>query len=173
MELPTTTTERLLAVADVIEQAEAWDQGDWFTLTPTEIKDWAELYEENSSSSFVVFHQGRNDPECGTKCCVAGWAIRFTPKDVDLPGCPGEAGAVALGFSPYLAEAVFDGGLGGDLDHGVAAYHLAEVLRAFAGVEEADRTVATLLKWYRQDDENVTVLFELRRLEDEADYEAE
>lgn len=72
MILPTTTTDRLLAVADRIEfQPENWNQATWVATS------------ENFSyiNPAVTIGQGDEfvDDHCGTTACIAGWAVLLTP----------------------------------------------------------------------------------------------
>lgn len=123
--LPDNTTDRLLAVADIIEfQPERWDQGTWF-------QDAIDIYD------FPERVIGRGFPSCGTVGCVAGWATALTPK-ASLPHARtwDAAGRIALGFDWTLADAVFDGSLRMRMDH----VELADVLRRLAKLDERGRT---------------------------------
>lgn len=89
-DLPTTTTERLLAVAAHIEShPDEWVQSVW----------------TGSNVGRPDDEKGRG--ECGTVACIAGWAVRFTPKDFPLDTTWSVAGAEALGLHQHLADAIF------------------------------------------------------------------
>lgn len=97
MTLPTTTTDRLRAVADIIEaHPERHDQRNWSTVqgaTPRTLQGRVGLVEDET--------------QCGTTCCAAGWAVVLTPADVSLEDGWRAAGADALGLNLVLADAVF------------------------------------------------------------------
>jgi len=118
--LPTTTTARLLAVADAIElHPDQWDQATWVG--------------GREGTNDPATWQGHGAPECGTTCCAAGWGVALTPLDVELPEGWRDAGAVAYGLEQDLAKAIF------------AAHYspasMPDVLRLIAGIPEGRRTV--------------------------------
>lgn len=99
-DLPLTTTDRLLAVADIIEfEPEKYDQ------------------------EYYAYEQGNNHREepdvlgvaglgsaCGSVCCVAGWAVHLTPREQIHPAHDfEEAGAIGLGLTIDCASELFDG----------------------------------------------------------------
>lgn len=133
-DLPTTTTERLLAVADLIEARPAlWDQEHWWDgacqIRPDDVT--ARGY-------------------CNTQGCIAGWAVALTPTgQFGLLDCGWtEAGAMALGLSEALAYHLFHG----NLEMSVAM--MVDVLRRLAGTDE--RTMANTI--------NVLTADQMRRL---------
>lgn len=115
-----TTTERLLAAADLIEQfPDRWNQRSWVrgeegTDDPGE---W----------------QGHGPPEYGTTCCVAGFGVALTPRSVELPNGWRDAGATAYGLDDDLARAIF----AGDYD----PESMPDVLRLIAEVPEGERSL--------------------------------
>jgi len=94
--LPTTTTERLFAVADLIEaHPDRWDQ---------------ELWTGGGEEAGPLDEEGRGGDCGGGTACVAGWAVRLTPAGT-LPETRDEwhdAGREVLGLSDNLAEVLFD-----------------------------------------------------------------
>lgn len=122
--LPDNTTDRLLAVADIIEfTPERWQQQVWFN-------DGEESYD------FPALVIGRGSQECGTVGCVAGWAVALsalTPWGASFE----LAGAQALGITGYLADDLFDGGLALTLDH----HEMADILRRLAKLPEGGRDI--------------------------------
>lgn len=130
--LPLTTTERLLAVADVIETHPAqYRQRTW--------------YDDDfvcSGDPRVVHGRGY---QCDTTACIAGWAVALTPAEFQLPE-PNEAseywtdaGATVLGISGALARHLFNGGLR------ASAATVADILRRLATLPEDQRTIADAL----------------------------
>lgn len=121
MNLPTNTTDRLLAVAQIIdEKPDQWDQG------------WFDTLHDNPRDA-----QGR--PEvCGTTCCVAGWAIRLTPQEQYL----GEwdewlfCGARALGLTADAASSLFYGTSNDD--------PVSDILRIIATIPEGQRSLGRI-----------------------------
>lgn len=119
--LPQTTTERLLAVADIIDlNPERWDQSCWIDTGDMAIPGG-------------VYGRGM---ECGTTACIAGWAVILTPRPTDAPmGYDWYwAGAQALGLDVDFAEYLFRATL--PLDH----TEVADVLRRLAKLDEGERT---------------------------------
>ncbi len=123
-DLNMTTSERLLAVADLIEaHPERWDQ-----------QTWADTSDDTPESPTGQVGRG---PECGTTACVAGWAVRLSPSELidgelDWEG----AGAVALGLSPDLAKAIFAGSY--------APVSMPATLRLLAGLAEPRTLLAAI-----------------------------
>lgn len=119
MRLPRTTTTRLRMVADQIERhPETWDQGSF----------------DGDGRATV---NSRHGHPCKTTACVAGWAVRLTPKDIPLPrewDDFAEAGRVALGLENDLALRLFFGTANVD--------PLPEMLRTIAAIPEGQRTDA-------------------------------
>lgn len=128
MNLPTSTTDRLLAVADIIEfHPERWNQTEWCEDT-------------HGREPSVQAAVGRADEmaDCGTRGCVAGWAVMLTPAGLlDLADASAwsHAGRVALGLEHDLANSLFDPCFPAD------AELMAELLRYIAKVPEGRRTV--------------------------------
>lgn len=156
-DLPQTTAERLRAVADVIEAEEAWDQGTWVSPSILELK---ELLDEGAKFEYrgfdnVYVQQGRNDPACGTKCCIAGWAVRFTPRHTMLPVDWVLAGARALGVDQELAEVMFSPFFAVDQP----GSDVAHLLRLLAELPEELRTYETVTSWAAQGDRIIAGLF--------------
>lgn len=127
--LPTTTTERLLAVADQIERhPESYDQSEW---------------------GFWGLNDPEASPTCGTPACICGWAARFTPKaqrdEVASMGFDG-IGATLLGFDYGLAAHLFTSSQSFDI---ATRGQMPDLLRSLATVPESERTLdnATGLGW--------------------------
>ena len=130
--LPDNTTDRLLAVADIIEfTPERWDQGAWLI----ERSDFDVTVHDIPRSAIA-----HGVKECGTTACVAGWAVALTP-EVQMPVTAVHdwemAGAAALGLHENLAYELFDGTLSDYMTH----VELADVLRLMAKIPEGERDV--------------------------------
>ena len=119
--LPDNTTDRLLAVADIIEfTPERWDQDTWFRNR--------ELLDPLPTA--VI---GRGAVKCGTTACVAGWAVALSSEVKNF--WPWEyAGADALGLAYDMANDLFRSSLP------LNATELADVLRRLAKLPEDERT---------------------------------
>lgn len=124
MSLPQTTTDRLLAVADIIDLTpERWDQAVWFTC---------DLDEPQPPD---VVGRGMN---CNSVGCIAGWAVALTPpssrnafwKSWDV------SGRHALGLTQGLAFPLFRG------DLPMLADDVADVLRRLAKLPDGERDLA-------------------------------
>jgi hypothetical protein len=122
MSLPTTTHDRLHAVADVIRsRPELWDQTMWDA-------------EDETCDTTVDLLNCRVGvgAECLTPACVAGWAVRFLPPGSGvLYSRWSSVGREALGLSRDLAGRLFDDELA-ELDHD----HMADLLDALADLPE-------------------------------------
>jgi len=122
--LPTTTTARLRAVADLIEaHPERWDQELW----------------TGEKKAGPLDEVGRGG-DCGTTACVAGWAVRLTPTGTIPPETEAEweeAGRDALGLSDDLAWVLFDADF--------APESMPGVLRLIATIPEGGRTLRTAI----------------------------
>lgn len=134
MILPETTTERLLAVADIIEcHPEQWDQEVW-----CDSEDGFELP--------VTKAAGQVDGllSCGTHACVAGWAVTLHPNATLADWTSSEdaswlhAGRESLGLHPDLAKALFQ------YDVSASPADMADLLRHIAKVPEGERTFAAV-----------------------------
>ena len=106
--LPTyeTSTERLLAAADLIEaNPSRHDQTIWMTETARDAVD--DLVE------FTPLNANEVMSRCGTAACAAGWGTALTPK-VELVGCRNfiDAGRAAFGLQGDLDVLLFDGSAG-------------------------------------------------------------
>ena len=114
MKLPDNTTDRMLMVADRIEfEPEKWDQSYWIHLGISQV----------FSTPESLAGSGDETGECGTSFCVAGWAVKLTPRDQieqlghDDAGCLNrgssgawqDAGAAALGLTYACASELFSG----------------------------------------------------------------
>lgn len=122
MTLPETTTDRLLAVADIIDLTpERWDQGVWFAS--------AHVEQPNPTD---IAGQG---VECGSVGCIAGWAVALTPRSAQNAFWRtwDVSGRQALGLSTSLAFPLFRG----DLPMGPG--EVADVLRRLAKLPEGER----------------------------------
>jgi hypothetical protein len=124
MSLPETTTDRLLAVADIIDLTpERWDQAYWF------------LIDDDEPNLRELIGQGHR---CGSVGCIAGWAVALTPRSAangywlswDV------AGRHALGLHMSLAVQLFRGELP------LGAADVADVLRRLAKLPESERGLA-------------------------------
>lgn len=120
-DLPTTTTERLLAVATIVETRSAeWDQRYWASDGGDSAAEWV-------GTGLTA--------ECGTTFCVAGWAVRLTPPDIlrfPFPSDWYSAGAHVLGLTDGTAELLFNSQCH---DPG----QMATALRALAALPETRR----------------------------------
>lgn len=124
--LPTNTTDRLAAVADIIEfTPQRWDQSTWFE----------NVRDDHAWPALVIAVGWAEEEDCGTAGCVAGWAVALCPEITHAADWY-EAGAEALGLDRELAEALFDGCLHARLDH----LEMADLLRRLAKIE-GERTV--------------------------------
>lgn len=137
-DLPQTTTERLLVVADIIENhPDRWDQASW-VVDPG----------DDDGDEWPEDQVGLDGDTCGTQCCIAGWAVRYTP---ELPPYRGmypnapeyltkwgweQAGAYALGLEQKLANVMFFTDWGQELT--------VKALRALAEMPEGQRTLENL-----------------------------
>ena len=130
--LPDNTTDRLLAVADIIEfTPERWDQGTWLI----ERSDLDVTVHDIPKSAIA-----HGVKECGTTACVAGWAVALTPDDqmpVTVLHDWDRAGAVALGLSEDFADYLFDG----SLSERLTSVEVADALRRLAKLPEGERDV--------------------------------
>jgi len=124
--LPTTTTERLFAVADLIEaHPDRWDQ---------------ELWTGGGEEAGPLDEEGRGGDCGGGTACVAGWAVRLTPAGT-LPETRDEwhdAGREVLGLSDNLAEVLFDAEF--------APESMPGVLRLIATIPEGGRTLRAAIE---------------------------
>jgi hypothetical protein len=164
--LPETTTERLRKVAHIIRTVpENWYQGAWATgwtfvdgekVRTDEYREFLKL-DVNVDFDEVEVQQGRDNYECGTRCCIAGWAVRYTPKDVNLSEDWTLAGAEALGLDEDLADIMFSGAFAfADNDTPTKVAHLLDRL---ADVPEVKRDMATIRAWASEGDEIMAQLF--------------
>ena len=129
--LPRSTTERLLAVADILEAApERWEQDFWFVEErDSDRSTWSSG--EMSVDAFPAVTDAHGRGVCGSYACIAGHAVMQTPLDVPLPGSWSEAGRVAFGLERDLGHAIF-----------VDTYAPADVvgvLRLIAAIPEGQR----------------------------------
>lgn len=112
-----TSTERLLAAADIIEtHPERWNQLTWTTVPGIDGPG-------QFAGKVAVWLGG-----CGTVCCAAGTGVALTPPDQITATGWREAGAQAYGLSADLARAIFS-----------APYQptsMPEVLRLIATLDE-------------------------------------
>jgi hypothetical protein len=124
MGLPETTTDRLLAVADIVDLTpERWDQCFWFLC---------ELAEPQPNE---VAGRGVT---CDSVGCIAGWAVALTPstertkywRTWDI------AGKHALGLSEDLSFPLFRAELP------MGAGDVSDVLRRLAKLPERERNLA-------------------------------
>ncbi len=114
--LPQTTTERLLAVADLLEsRPELWDQ-----------RTWGEDYErEMTPQDCAQLHV------CNTVACIAGWGVRYSPVELVTDLSWSKAGAAAFGLSEDLADVLF-----------MSTFYppsVPETLRQVASIKEGER----------------------------------
>lgn len=94
--LPQNTTNRLLAVAEIVETEGRWNQRSWgydYAYAPTA------LYES-------PWKKMAGKADCGSSACMAGWGVRLSPASlfdsnvqVDCWAC---AGLVAFGLEANL-----------------------------------------------------------------------
>ena len=110
--LPDNTTDRLLAVADIIEfTPDKWNQELWLEGPAFVDEPWPTL---------VV---GRG-VECGTAGCVAGWGVALTPR------------RVALGLDYDMSGSLFSA----SLSERLTPSDMADILRRLAKLPEGGRT---------------------------------
>lgn len=130
MNLPETTTERLLAVADIIElEPEKWEQSAWY------FNDGEGRNCDVCSPASVAGDR----PPCGTTACIAGWAVVLNPQFGALLGASWHmAGAVSLGLDHELALNLFDADLTG------TPAEVADLLRHIAKLPAGKRTIGNL-----------------------------
>lgn len=132
------TTERLLALADAIEQhPEYHNQGAW-------VKDPDRLIEN------PMGFKGKGIYGCGTTFCIAGGLVLLTPDGEDFGyGTTDDegvrvaydwayAGQLAGGLEPDLADAIFSPEYKPD--------DMPSVLRIIASVPEGERTVRAVIE---------------------------
>lgn len=120
-----TSTERLLAVADIVEaNDERWEQGEWSAITNY---DPTKIHERHT---------------CGAYGCIAGWGVAMTPKSapIDIYTHWREAGSIALGVDASLCADLFSGYLADDLRPDVRRRRVAKALRWLATLPEEERT---------------------------------
>jgi hypothetical protein len=128
MNLPETTTDRLLAVADIIElEPEKWEQHHHY------FHDGAEMDDDNTTP----FEVAGRETLCGTTACIAGWAIVLNPQWQKLAGLSWhDAGLLSLGLADELAMDLFDCELRGE------PTEVADLLRHIAKLPVGHRTVS-------------------------------
>lgn len=136
MNLPTNSTDRLLAVADIIElEPERYDQHDW----------WDDGIEDDGLLPRMPWHIAGQGHACSTTACIAGWAVALCDESIPINMAnPWEvAGASALGLGLGLATLLFEAGVADRL--GTHA-EVADVLRRLAKLPEGERHYAEALK---------------------------
>lgn len=141
--LPTTTQERLEAVADLVEfRPELYDQKWWDSAS--------RLPEEVVGTATAL------DARCGTTACIAGWAVRLmgqeelwqlTDRNLGYISWR-EAGKEALGLSDAAASVLF--GMNFIEDNNFDHLAVADVLRRLSKVEGRIRTLRDLQQAVRQ-----------------------
>lgn len=128
-DLPMTTSERLRAVADTIER-----KPENFHMST-----WRSGYYDHPVKDFA------GEPvECGTVCCVAGWAVALAPQVlVTEHDSWGSAGARLLGLNHQLAVGLFCfttlETVAGTAEK--AASSMAACLRRLSKIPEGERTL--------------------------------
>jgi len=125
--LPTNTTDRLLALADLTETTpELLDQKVWVDEESCISGNW----------SVPADWIGKRHL-CDTAGCIAGNAVMLTPPEQarDLPADWHDAGQMALGIGGVLAIALFESDL--PMTHP----QIAQTLRALATLPEGKRTL--------------------------------
>jgi hypothetical protein len=134
--LPTNSTDRLLAVADIIElEPERYNQGDW----------WDDGINDDDRSPLMPWHIAGQGHACNTTACIAGWGVALCDESLPINMAnPWEiAGAWALGLHMGLATALFDYGTADRLGSNA---EVADVLRRLAKIPEGERHYAEALK---------------------------
>lgn len=126
--LPTSTTERLLMVADIIEaQPQRYRQDNW----------WSDgAFGLPLPDPSTVYGRALAD-DCNTYACIAGWAVALTPRPKRVTSWQ-EAGARALGLAAALANFLFSA------HFEAPAAMVADMLRRMADVPEGERTLANM-----------------------------
>lgn len=128
--LPTSTTDRLMAVADVIEaQPDLYHQDEWWV----ERRSGAPLFMDPT----FVYGKALEERPCRTTGCIAGWAVALSPLARKIRSWP-EAGAEALGISPTLGQYLFSA------HFEAPAAVVADMLRRIARLPEGERTIANM-----------------------------
>jgi hypothetical protein len=131
-DLPETTTDRLLAVADLIEfQPDHYDQEVW----------WADTGATNPEPYRVA---NRSRIDCGTTACLAGWGVALSNWSELRSAAAGvvhddawtRAGAAAFGLSARFAERLFSSHTHESLGD---VSDVADVLRRLAKLPEDRR----------------------------------
>jgi hypothetical protein len=131
MSLPETTTDRLLAVADIIDLTpDRYDQTFWFAIGDEDVTEQG----TEANPPDVV---GRGI-KCDSVGCIAGWAVALTPRSGQNAFWRSwdVAGRHALGLSIGLAQPLFRA------DLPMSAEDVADVLRRLAKVSELERNLA-------------------------------
>lgn len=150
MNLPTNSTDRILAVANTIEtHPKAWNQGIWALA--------ASLFDILGTNTPENVDELNEWGECTTQCCVSGWGVRFTPRDDEgmqqiitdwqarqgswTTGGPErlwhDAGKYALGLEEDMANALFYSSWSED--------ETVEMLWTLAEIPEGSRNIESVI----------------------------
>lgn len=128
--LPSNSTDRLMAVADLIElHPSVYDQQVWWAQSdpppPGEFEPGC------------VYGRGTSAFECATVACIAGWAVALCPRPRTVDYWP-RAGADALGITSQLAAYLFSAHFDAPVEM------VADMLRRIARLPEGERTLANM-----------------------------
>lgn len=140
-EIPETTDGRLRVVADIIEMMpERYNQDMWIDK-----RTMKSLFGDGYSpysDEIIEKVTGTGLQDCGTTCCIAGWAVHFSPNDL-LKGIEEweDAGEKALGLERVLARTVFHHTFGSHVPWGERPVTVAKFLRYLADLPEDKRTM--------------------------------
>lgn len=133
-----TTTERLLAIAEIIEAGDSrWDQDTWSEVSDK--LDWDDERPEANDINIVS-----TTHSCGAYGCIAGWGVAMSPPELfattdNILDPWTTAGTEALGVSRNLADFLFEGSLGNDLQVADRCERVGRMLRYIASFNEGDR----------------------------------
>lgn len=129
MALPSNSTDRLMAVADLIElRPHVYDQQVW----------WSQVNPlPGEAEPGVVYGRGVSAFECATVACIAGWAVALCPRPRTVDYWP-RAGADALGITSQLGAYLFSAHFDAPVEM------VADMLRRIARLPEGERTLANM-----------------------------
>lgn len=135
-ELPANSTDRLMAVADIVEsRPDSYRQGNWWTEYRTHSPSHGANWDLDPTS---VYGKALAEPECRTTGCIAGWAVALSPQPEKHPRSWTLAGAAALGLSESLSAYLFSANLS------APAAMVADILRRIARLPEGERTFTNM-----------------------------
>lgn len=136
-----TSTERLLAVADIVEANDGrWLQEVWVARSFADTIREAAGFGADDMTERDLFLAVNEAHTCGAFGCIAGWSVAMHPKNFSDETSWEEAGSKSLGLDEWnLGLRLFSTHLGGHLRDGVRRRRVAKVLRWLASFDEAER----------------------------------